>query len=147
MDRRLPNSDKYMNLDGIFLEGYLAEFDLPARMRLTISNYAVAGVAGARHYYGKLEYIGDQCLVSVEMTRPTLLIEREANPDLSTRTNSFTTKDQLLDVVQAFAEEHQIEVWIKRWATTIDERGDKIADAVEVSFAEYRLEGQPGPTE
>ena len=79
MNRRLPDSDKYMSLGGIFLEDYLAEFDIPARMRLTVSHYGIAGVAGARHYYGKLEYCDDQCLVSIDISRPTLLVEREAN--------------------------------------------------------------------
>lgn len=147
MDRKLPDSDRNMSVDGIFLEEYLAEFELPSRMRLTVSNYKMAGIAGARHFYGSLEYLDNQRLVSVEMTRPTLLIEREADPRLSTRTNSFTTKDQLLNAVQAFAEEHQIEVWIKRWIVTVDKHGDRIADAGKVPFAEYRLEENQEPTE
>lgn len=147
MDRRLPDSDRHLSIGGVLLKDYLAEFDLPARMRLTVSNYAVAGVPGARHFYGRLEYVDRQRLVSIEATRPTLLIERENDPRLATTTNSFTTKDQLLDVVQAFADEHEIGVWIKRWVVTTNRAGEEFADACEVPFNEYRLEGGLAPTE
>jgi len=130
MNKPLPDTDRYLTLGTTSFDKYLAEFRLPARMRLYVSNYKQAGVAGARHFFGRLEF-NDDLIIIIYLSRPTLLIEREANPQIAARTDAFGSKQGVLTAAKAVATEYGVEVYLKTWETsTVD--GERVADLIEI---------------
>lgn len=129
MDKPLPDRDRYLTPGTISFDEYLAEFRLPARMRLYICSFKQAGVAGARHFYGRLEFTGD-FVIMVHLSRPTLLIEREANPQLADRTDAFGSRQEVLTAAKAFSTEYGVEVYLKTWKD-IEVDGEILADLIE----------------
>ena len=130
MDKPLPDIDRYLTVGTTSFDEYLAEFRLPARMRLYISSYKQVGVAGARHFYGRMEST-DDAVITIHLSRPTLLIEREANPQLADRTDAFGSRQEVLTAAKAFGIAYAVEVYLKTWKTT--EVGDEsLTDMVEI---------------
>jgi len=107
--------DRYLS-DRYSLTKYLEEgSQLPARMQLIISNYAIVG---KKHFYARLEgYLEGDVLVYIDLSRPTLLIEREGVERFKGEeiTSAFTTKEQARQRAREFAAEHGIKVWVKEW--------------------------------
>jgi len=129
MDKPLPDTNRYLTLGTSSFDEYLAKFRLPARMRLYISSYKQAGVAGARHFYGRMEST-DDAVITIHLSRPTLLIEREANPQLADRTDAFGSKQEVLTAAKAFGTAYAVEVYLKTWETTVVD-GERLADQIE----------------
>lgn len=129
MDKPLPDRDRYLTTGTTSFGEYLAEFRLPARMRLYVSNYMQAGVANARHFYGRLEST-DNFVVTIYLSRPTLLIERESQAKLGDFTDAFGSRQEVLTAAKTFATEHGVEVYLKTWETYMED-GESVADQVE----------------
>lgn len=126
----LPDKDRHLSVGTTTFDEYVAEFRFPSRMRLFVSNYQQAGVAGARHWYGRLESPESDAVVTVYLTRPTLLMEREAQVKLGDRTESFGLKQEVLTAARAFAKTYGVEVYVKTWESHM-EGGERVADQVE----------------